>query len=179
MKARQWYAAVCGNGHIQSDTLETPVTPGGEGNGNGATARIPKRCRTCSAPVFGRCTNNGCDAPINGYLERDNNATRRHELYADWFCQACERPYVWATSEQVVWWLTSRVRFNSDLDESDQLELLAVISAAGSPTVDAGQFDRLRQLASRSAALAADVRPFLPTLMPLFVLPAHALLDEG
>src|SRR5579871_5715937 len=117
MKARQRYAAVCGNGHIQSDTLDVPVTPGAETEGNGGVPRVPKRCRTCSAPVFVRCTNDGCDAPINGYLERESTVARRHELYADWFCQRCERPYVWATPEQVVWWLTSRVRFDDQLNE--------------------------------------------------------------
>lgn len=176
MRARQRYAAVCGNGHIQSDTLETPVTPGTEHDGNGGVPRVPKRCRTCSAPVFVRCTNDGCDAPINGYLERGSSATRRNRLYADWFCQVCERPYVWATSEQVLSWLTSRVRFDTTLGEDDQLELLALLPTADTGT--RGQFDRFRQLANQSPTLSADLRPFLPTLLAVFTRSARALTND-
>lgn len=156
-RPRQLHAAVCGNRHILDDSLDHPPEPGSGG--------IPRLCPTCSAPVFTRCTNEGCDAPINGdkdYAVVVVGAPRR----ADWFCQSCGKPYLWAKPDQLRSWIENPLKFDSDLDPESQIELIEELALLVPPEDEAPQGDlrRFTDLLKRAPALYQELKPFIPIL---------------
>ena len=60
----QRFAAVCGNGHVETNFLQYPGVAGNDG--------IPRLCRKCSAPIYTKC--DSCSEPIYGH--------RSYRLYA-------------------------------------------------------------------------------------------------
>ena len=158
---RQQFAAVCGNFHILRDDLDYVVEPG--------TPPVPRMCPSCSAPVFTRCTNEGCNEPVFG--DKDYNVVvLGGKKRADWFCHACGKPYLWAKPDQVRTWVENRLKFDSSLDVDDQLELIEMLAVLTpeEPPAERQDFNRFRELLKRAPAVYEEIKPFLPVLLELF-----------
>lgn len=155
---QQHYAAVCGNGHANTQYLDRPGEPGADG--------VPKLCPTCSAPILTQC---GCGEPILGHRSYPGVISVNRDP-PPWFCHECGKPYLWATSEQVRTWVENRLRFDEDLDDDaryDLLDVLAVLTPAES-TPPPMNFSRFTETLRKLPSVYADVRPFLPMLRDLF-----------
>ena len=156
----QRFAAVCGNGHVESNYLHYPGVAGDDG--------IPRLCRKCSAPIYTTC--NSCSEPIYGHRSYPGVITT-HTDPAPWFCHVCGKPYLWADTEQIRSWVENRLRFDEGLDEDAQDELLGVLAVLTPGEAEASpmDFSKFKETLKQLPALYADVRPFLPMLRDLFV----------
>jgi hypothetical protein len=155
----QRFAAVCGNGHVATQFLRTPGQPG--------VGEVPNLCRECSAPIYTKCP--ACDAPIlgdrmyPGVIGFDSDPI-------PWFCHDCGKPYLWASADQMRKWVESRLKFDQDLDEDVQDELLGALAVLtpDEPKAAPMDFTKFKETLKRLPAVYEDVRPFLPVLRDLF-----------
>ena len=89
---------------------------------------------------------------------------------ADWFCQVCARPYLWATPAQVRAWVENQITYDTTLNEDDQLQLIEMLAVLtpGQPGATTQSLARFRELLRTAPALYDEIKPFLPTLVQLF-----------
>lgn len=155
----QRYAAVCGNGHVESSYLQGPGEPGVSG--------IPKLCRKCSAPIYTRCSS--CSELIYGQRSYPG-VISMHTDPTPWFCHDCGKPYLWASAEQMRDWVENRIKFDDDLDEEVQDELLGVLAVLtpGEPEAPPMDFTRFKATLKQLPAIYEEVKPLLPVLRELF-----------
>lgn len=154
------YSAVRGNGHRSDRYLRRPGTPGRDG--------VPKLCTKCSAPIYTACTS--CQSPILGETASAVVIGSATKTPIPWFCQECGKPYLWASPEQMRAWVENRLKFDQELDEDIQDELLGVLAvlSPGEPDAPPMDFSGFKSSFRRLPAVYEEVKPYLPMLRELF-----------